>query len=93
MTDSLLDLAQRIITALHLEDITPAEIDSQQPLFGGGLGLDSIDALELAVMVERSYGVRIPDAAAGRDAFASLAALHQFIQANRKTEPNTPRGG
>ena len=58
MNESQQRLAQKVITGLNLEDITPADIDPQAPLFGTGLGLDSIDALELAVIVERSYGIR-----------------------------------
>lgn len=57
----------------------PADIDPQAPLFGEGLGLDSIDALELAVIVERSYGIRIPNMEIGKTAFASIAALDAFI--------------
>ena len=79
MDESFRLLAQRIIDGLHLEEVTPEDIDPQAPLFGAGLGLDSIDALEMAVTVERHYGLRIPDAETGRRAFASLAALHQYI--------------
>ncbi len=79
MDESLRSLAMLIITGLHLEDVTPEDIDPQAPLFGEGLGLDSIDALELALLVSRKYQVRIGDADTGKKAFASLAALHQFI--------------
>lgn len=81
MNESQLRLAQHLITGLNLEDITPADIDPQAPLFGEGLGLDSIDALELAVIVERQYGVRIPNMEIGKQAFASIAALDAFISA------------
>lgn len=77
-------LAQVIIDGLHLENMTPADIDPAQPLFGEGLGLDSIDALELAVLVERNFGVKIGDAQTGRTAFASLSALHQHITTHQK---------
>jgi len=80
MDESLRSLAMLIITGLHLEDVTPEDIDPQAPLFGEGLGLDSIDALELALLVSRKYQVRIGDADTGKKAFASLAALHQFIR-------------
>jgi acyl carrier protein len=79
MNESQQRLAQHVITGLNLEDITPADIDPQAPLFGEGLGLDSIDALELAVIVERSYGIRIPNMEVGKTAFASIAALDDFI--------------
>jgi acyl carrier protein len=83
MNDDVRALAQLIIDGLHLEEVTPEGIDPDAPLFGGGLGLDSIDALELAVIVERAYGVKIGDAETGKQSFASLASLHAFIQARR----------
>ncbi len=86
MNESQQRLAQKVITGLNLEDITPADIDPQAPLFGTGLGLDSIDALELAVIVERSYGIRIPNMEIGKTAFASIAALDAFIQ----SQPTNP---
>ena len=83
MNDDQIRLGQLIIDGLHLEDLTPQDIDPNAPLFGTGLGLDSIDALELAVLIERTYGVKIADAETGKKAFASLAALSAFI-AERK---------
>jgi len=76
-------LAGHIIDGLNLEEITVDDIDPEAPLFGGGLGLDSIDALELSVVVERNYGVTIADMEEGRDAFASLAALDAWIAAHQ----------
>ena len=76
-----LALAKRIVDGLNLE-IEPAAIDPIQPLFGAGLGLDSIDALELAVIVDRSYGVKIQGQEHGRSAFASLDSLLGYIRAN-----------
>ena len=93
MNESQQRLAQKVITGLNLEDITPADIDPQAPLFGTGLGLDSIDALELAVIVERSYGIRIANMEVGKTAFASIAALDAFIQsqaANSTSTTTTP---
>jgi len=84
MDASLIRLAQVVIDGLHLEELTPNDIDPQAPLFGEGLGLDSIDALELAVLIERTYGVKIGDAQTGRTAFASLAALQQHITSVQK---------
>ncbi len=85
-------LAERIISGLNLEDITPDDIDVQAPLFGAGMGLDSIDALELAVVVERHYGVRIPNMDIGKQAFASIAALDEFIRAQptQSAKPAAP---
>ncbi|MBA2481627.1 MAG: acyl carrier protein [Planctomycetes bacterium] len=80
MSESQLKLAQQIITGLNLEGMSPADIVPDAPLFGEGLGLDSIDALELAVIVERNYGVRIGNMDVGKKAFASLAALDAFIR-------------
>ncbi len=79
MDASLTSLAQVVIDGLHLEELKPCDIDPQAALFGSGLGLDSIDALELAVLIERTYGVKIGDAQTGRTAFASLAALQRHI--------------
>jgi acyl carrier protein len=83
MDDAQYALAQHIIDGLHLEDIAPEDIDPQAPLFGEGLGLDSIDALELAILIQRKYGCRIADAETGKRAFASLDALYSFIQRTR----------
>ena len=73
------DLKNLIIRALRLEDITPEDIVDTDPLFGQGLGLDSIDALELVVALEKEYSVVIPDAKVGRRAFASVDALAAFV--------------
>jgi acyl carrier protein len=81
MDDRQLQLARHIVTGLNLEDVRPESLDLDAPLFGGGLGLDSIDALELAVIIERHYRVRIADMELGRRAFASLRALDDFIAA------------
>jgi acyl carrier protein len=82
MTAAQLALARHLVTGLRLEEVKPEAIDPDAPLFGAGLGLDSIDALELAVIVERQYGVRITDMESGKQAFASLAILDRFIAAN-----------
>ena len=83
MDNLLSELKTRIIESLRLEDITPAQIDDDAPLFGTGLGLDSIDALELVVMLENHYGIVIKDIEEGRPAFKSVRALAAFIQAKR----------
>mgnify|MGYP002641076732 CR=1 FL=1 len=78
------ELRRLIIDTLKLEDISADEIEDDTPLFGGdGLGLDSIDALELTVALEKTYGVTIPDEDVGKRAFASLAALAAHVKQNR----------
>lgn len=78
------DLKQRvkdmIIQRLKLEGMTPDQIDDQAPLFGEGLGLDSIDALELVLGIEQVFGVKIEDEAAGLQAFKCVDALTDFIR-------------
>ena len=76
-------LKQQIIDALNLEEITPDDIDPAASLFGGELGLDSVDALELVVMLERHYGIHIDDIEVGRKALASVNELARFIQENK----------
>ena len=76
------ELRSLIIKSLKLEDILPADIDPAAPLFGSGLGLDSIDALELVVALEKTYGIRIPDEDVGKEAFASVDALAGYILRN-----------
>ena len=82
------DLKQRvkemIIDRLKLEGMAPDQIDDQAPLFGEGLGLDSIDALELVLGIEQSFGVKIEDEAAGMRAFKSVQALTDFIAEHAK---------
>ena len=73
------NLKELIIRTLRLEDVGPEDIVASEPLFGEGLGLDSIDALELVVATEREYQVEIPDAEVGRRAFASINALAAFV--------------
>jgi acyl carrier protein len=80
MDQLVTDLKSRIIETLKLQDIKPEQIDENAPLFGSGLGLDSIDALELVVMLEKYYGIVIKDIEEGRPAFASVKALADFIR-------------
>jgi acyl carrier protein len=76
-------LKELIIEALNLEDLTPDDIETEAPLFGEGLGLDSIDALELGVAVRRKYGVNLDvDSEEIRDHFASVASLARFVTAD-----------
>ena len=81
MADVLvLELKKLIINTLKLEDVTPGDIEDDAPLFGEGLGLDSIDALELVVALEKTYGVFIPDSEVGKKVFRSVNALAQFVR-------------
>ena len=73
-----------IIEALMIEDMEASEIQDEQELFGGELELDSVDALEIAVEIERVYGVRIPDAEEGREVFRNVKNLAAYVQAHRK---------
>ncbi len=73
-------LKRVIVEDLNLEEITPDEIKDDEPLFGEGLGLDSLDAVELVVVVKRHFGVEIKDMSEGREAFASINALTKFIE-------------
>ncbi len=69
-----------ICEALQLEDVTPDDIDDAAPLFGDGLGLDSVDALELAIEIEKAFGVRLTQDEADRAAFSSIDALAEFLR-------------
>jgi acyl carrier protein len=72
-----------IIERLKLEEIAIEDIDTDAPLFGEGLGLDSIDALELVIGLEKEYGVSIPDAEVGREVFQSVRTIAQYIVDNQ----------
>lgn len=79
-----LEIKRLIIEVLMLEDITPADIDTEAPLFNEGLGLDSIDSLDLAMVLEERYGVRASeDSGENTRRFASVRSLAAFVAANR----------
>jgi acyl carrier protein len=84
MDELVVTLKQEIIEVLNLEDITPDDIDNDAPLFGEGLGLDSIDALELIVLMEKNYGIKLQDANQGREIFKSVNSMAEYIRLNRK---------
>ena len=84
MEDLILKLKKEILTVLNREDITPEDIETEAPLFGDGLGLDSIDALELIVLLEENYGVKVEDPKEGRKIFASVKTMAEYIQKHRK---------
>ena len=84
MAEDLVEaLKKLIIVTLKLEDITPEDIEDDGALFGEGLGLDSIDALELVVALEKTYGVFIPDSEVGKTVFRSVNALAEFVKTHR----------
>ena len=76
-----------IIDTLRLEEVSVEDIDNEEPLFREGLGLDSIDALELVVAIEKNFNVIIEDEDVGRRAFASILSLARFIQEETKQAP------
>ncbi|MDE7403109.1 MAG: acyl carrier protein [Muribaculaceae bacterium] len=77
-------LKNQIIDVLNLEDLKPEDIDAEAPLFGEGLGLDSIDALELIVLMEREYGIKLSNPAEGKEIFKSVASVADYVSKNRK---------
>ncbi len=85
MSDDLInELKTMIIEGLRLEDIVPGDIAADAALFGGGLGLDSIDALEIGVMLNRQYGIKITSGdERNNQIFVSLRSLADFVAANR----------
>ena len=83
MDDLILELQTKIIDALALEDVAPADIDPQAQLVGGPLGIDSIDVLELVMMLEKEYGVVVDSKEQGAKVFASLGAMAAHIAEHR----------
>ncbi|WP_271423581.1 phosphopantetheine-binding protein [Aequorivita sinensis] len=77
------ELKAKIIEQLNLEDVSVEEIADDDALFGDGLGLDSIDALELIVMLDKDYGIRLNDPKEGRKIFESVQVMADYIEANR----------
>lgn len=83
MEELILQLKNQIIEALNLEEMTPEDIDTEAPLFGDGLGLDSIDALELIVLLEKNYGIKLKNPAEGKEIFKSVKVIAEYVEANR----------
>ena len=85
MEELINTLKTQIIEALNLQDLSVEEFDNEAPLFGDdGIGLDSIDALELIVLLEKNYGIRLANAAEGKEVFKSVKAMAEYVAANRK---------
>lgn len=76
-------LKKQIIEELNLEDMTTQDIEVDAPLFGEGLGLDSIDALELIVLLEREYGIKLSNPAEGKEIFKSVASIADYVSQHR----------
>ena len=81
-----------LVEKLHLEGLTPDGIDDHAPLFGEGLGLDSVDALELVVALEKEFALRIQSHEVGREAFASVAALAAYVEGRLATVSDAHAG-
>ena len=83
MDNLIQKLKEEIIEVLNLEDVKPEDIDENAPLFGEGLSLDSIDALELIVLMEKNYGIKLQDPNQGKEIFKSIQVMAEYIAANR----------
>ena len=78
------ELKQKVVEAINLEELSAEEINENTPLFGAdGLGLDSIDALELIVLLDKEYGIRLSDPKQGKEIFYSIATMAEYIQKHR----------
>ena len=87
MQDLKYDLKKQIIEELNLQEIKPEDIEDDAPLFGDGLGLDSIDALELVVLLEKYHGVKITDETVGKKVLYSVNTMAEYIlEENAKTK-------
>ncbi len=83
MEELILKLKEEIIDVLNLEGMKPEDIDENAPLFGEGLGLDSIDALELIVLMEKNYGIKLANSAEGKQIFKSVRVMAEYINEHR----------
>ena len=84
MDTLIAELKQKVVEALNLEELSAEEINENAPLFGAdGLGLDSIDALELIVLLDKEYGIRLSDPKQGKEIFYSIATMAEYIQKHR----------
>ena len=83
MDELILELKNELIKVLNLEGVKPEDIGDDSELFGGGLGLDSIDALELSVLLEKNYGIKLKDPAQGKEIFKSVRTMAEYVRAHR----------
>lgn len=84
MEELIKELKLELIEALNLEEMTVDDIDENEALFGDGLGLDSIDALEIIVLLEKKYGIKLSNPAEGKKIFTSIVTIADFVSKNRK---------
>lgn len=84
MEELIEELKAQIIKALNLEEMTTTDIDADAPLFGEGLGLDSIDALELIVLMEKQYGIKLSSPAESKEILKSVRCMAEYISQNRR---------
>lgn len=83
MEDLILELKEKIIDVLNLEEMTPDDINADDALFGEGLGLDSIDALELIVLMEKDYGIKLANPSEGKSIFKSIRTIAEYVKNHR----------
>lgn len=83
MEELILELKTKILEALKLQDMAPEDINADAPLFKDGLGLDSIDALELMLLLEKNYGIKLKSPAEGKEIFKSVRTMAEYVSANR----------
>lgn len=84
MEELILEFKKHLIEELNLEDLSPEDIDNDAPLFGEGLGLDSIDALEILLILERKYGIKLRNSADAKEIFKSVRTIAEYIRDNRQ---------
>jgi len=84
MEQLIQELKEHLIEELNLEEMTPEDIDAETPLFRDGLGLDSIDALEIILILERFYGVKLANSAEAKPIFYSVKTLAEYVMQHRK---------
>ncbi len=83
MEELIVELKTKMIEVLNLEEMTPEDMDADSPLFGAGLGLDSIDALELIVLLEKSYGIKLANPSEGKAIFKSIRTIAEYVKEHR----------
>lgn len=83
MEELILELKIKIKDALNLVDVAIEDMDENEALFGEGLGLDSIDALELIVLLDRNYGIKLTDPKQGKEIFSSISTIADYVTKNR----------
>ena len=78
------EIKVELIKALHLDGMKPEDLDADAPLFGeGGIGLDSIDALEIIVMLEKNYGIRLSNVSEGKEIFKSIRSIAEYVKEHK----------